>query len=181
MKIPSDSILEIDKNKIEKYLLNPSHPDGKAKADFFITNGIDLSHTEQFENFLKQKVITSEITKELTTLFGKKYIFESLIVFPNKKTHLIRSVWITGQTEKVIKFVFWLALFGTYANFIAVNRSAITGSGKMMPVAGCPTCDPVTEAIILFLLISLSIAMVIMSIIVFFGLYNNLKKSIENV
>ncbi len=71
MKIPSDSILEIDKNKIKKYLLNPGHPDGKAKADFFITNGIDFNHTEQFENLLKQQATTTEITKELTTLFGK--------------------------------------------------------------------------------------------------------------
>ncbi len=84
-------------------------------------------------------------------------------------------------SEKALKSAFWLALYGTYTNFIAVTLSAITGSGKMMPVAGGQPGDPVTEAIIAFLLISLSIAMVIMSIIVFFGLYNNLKKSIENV
>ncbi|MGE0636512.1 MAG: DUF6883 domain-containing protein [Bacteroidia bacterium] len=105
MKIPSDSILEIDKNKIQNYLLNPNHPDGKAKADFFIANGINSNTAKEFENLLKHQATTIEITKELITLFGKKYIFESRIEFPNGKLHLIRSVWITGQTEKVIKFV----------------------------------------------------------------------------
>ncbi len=105
MKLPSDTILEIAKNKLRAYLLNPNHPDGKAKADFFIANGINSETEWQFENLLKQQATQHEISKQLTTPFGIKYIFESPIVFPNEKTHVIRSVWIREATEKVIKFV----------------------------------------------------------------------------
>jgi len=105
MKLASDSIFEIDKNKIQAYLLNPNHPDGKAKADFFMANGINSDTELQLENLLKQQATQNDITTQLTTPFGIKYIFESPIEFPNGKTHIIRSVWIRSTNEKVIKFV----------------------------------------------------------------------------
>lgn len=105
MKLPSDCILEIEKNKIVNYLLNPNHPDGKVKADFFSANGINSGNAVLLEVLLKQQALNNEITKKAATIYGLKYIFESVLKFPNNKNHLIRSVWISEENEKIIKFV----------------------------------------------------------------------------
>lgn len=53
-----------------------------------------------------------------------------------------------------LKVTFWLALFGTFANFIAVLVSAITGAGKMMPLSGGREGTAFTEGFISALLIT---------------------------
>jgi len=105
MRLPSDCIFEIEKNKIENYLLNTGHPDGKAKADFFISNGINVQTAGLLEVLLKQQAGENDITRKMQTIYGVKYIFESELKFPNGKIHLIRSVWISAENEKIIKFV----------------------------------------------------------------------------
>ena len=34
-----------------------------------------------------------------------------------------------------LKALFWLTIYGSFANFVAVSVAAITGAGKMMPIA----------------------------------------------
>lgn len=73
--------------------------------------------------------------------------------------------------EKWLRINFWLAAYGSFANFLAVLIAAITGSGKMMPLAGGKEGTPVQEIVISFLLISLSLAMLAVCLIVLKGLY----------
>ncbi len=105
MRLPPDSILEIEDKKILNYLLDKNHPDGKAKAEFFYANGITQESIKELEELLKQQAKNEEVSKEQSTPFGKKFIFESPIEFPSGKTHQIRSVWLLNQSENVIKFV----------------------------------------------------------------------------
>jgi hypothetical protein len=105
MKFPPDTALEIDQRKIVEYLLNPAHPDGKAKADFFAANGLDTNNARDFEEQLKLQVVEIEPSKTLITTFGEKFVFEGLLRFPNGKSHIIRSVWIRKEKERTIKFV----------------------------------------------------------------------------
>lgn len=78
---------------------------------------------------------------------------------------------------------FWLALYGSFANFFATLIAAITGSGKLMPLAGGQEGQPIIDGIISFLLISLSIAMLVMCVIILKGLYKlfNLKGDKESI
>jgi len=64
-----------------------------------------------------------------------------------------------------------LALYGSFANYAAVLIAAITGAGAMMPIAGGVEGTPVQEAVISFLLISLSLAMVAVCVLVLVGLW----------
>lgn len=83
-------------------------------------------------------------------------------------------------SSKWLKISFNLALFGSFANFAAVIIAAITGSGRMMPIAGGKEGTPITEGIISFLLISLSLAMLLYCIIILIGLYRSLKSGAGN-
>ena len=79
--------------------------------------------------------------------------------------------------EKWLTTAFWLTIYGSFANFVAVAIAALTGAGKMMPIAGGKEGTPVIEGLISFLLISLSLAMVAVCSIVLTGLYKHIKHS----
>ena len=78
--------------------------------------------------------------------------------------------------EKWLAAAFWLTIYGSFANFVAVTIAAITGAGKMMPIAGGKEGYSVIDGLISFLLISLSVAMVTVCIIILSGLYKYIKK-----
>jgi hydroxylaminobenzene mutase len=79
--------------------------------------------------------------------------------------------------EKWLTTAFWLTIYGSFANFVAVTIAAITGAGKMMPIAGGKEGYSVIEGLISFLLISLSLAMITVCIIILSGLYRHIKQS----
>ncbi len=73
--------------------------------------------------------------------------------------------------DKWLSYTFWLTLYGSFANFVAVTIAALTGAGKMMPIAGGKEGPTVIEAIISFLLITLALAMIFVCVVVLTGLY----------
>jgi len=83
-------------------------------------------------------------------------------------------------SKKLLKATYWLTLYGTFANFITVLVAAITGAGKMMPLAKGQEKGPILEAVISFLLISLSLAMLAVCILVMAGLYRHMKHQLAN-
>ncbi|RBL89792.1 hydrogenase [Chitinophaga flava] len=80
---------------------------------------------------------------------------------------ILSSTWL--------KIIYWLVVFGTFANLVAVLIAAITGAGKMMPIAGGQPGTPWVDGIISFLLISLSLAMVAACVIILIGMYKRLR------
>ncbi|MFZ5948273.1 MAG: hydrogenase [Stygiobacter sp.] len=79
--------------------------------------------------------------------------------------------------DKWLSITFWLTLYGSFANFSAVIIAAITGAGKLMPIAGGKEGTTFIEGLISFLLITLSLAMIFICIVVLLGLYRNLKRT----
>jgi (hydroxyamino)benzene mutase len=77
--------------------------------------------------------------------------------------------------DKWLASAYWLTLYGTFANFLAVTLAAISGAGKMMPIAGGQEGSSFVEGFISFLLISLALVMIFVCLIVLTGLYRYLK------
>ena len=72
---------------------------------------------------------------------------------------------------KALKITYWLALYGTFANWFGMLVAAVFNAGKMLGVrAGGQEGPPVADAVVAFLLITLSTAMVIISVMVLVGL-----------
>lgn len=78
-------------------------------------------------------------------------------------------------SETILKITFWLTVYGTFANLIAVIIAAVTGFGKMMPIAGGQEGTTLIEGLISFLLISLALCMLAVCIIVLIGFYKHMK------
>ncbi len=89
---------------------------------------------------------------------------------------LLGLVWPKLQlAEKTLKWAYGLALFGTFVNWATTFVAAAWGAGaEMMPIAGGEFSGAVwQENIIRFGLISLSLAIVAVSVIVLWGLRGN--------
>jgi hydroxylaminobenzene mutase len=79
-------------------------------------------------------------------------------------------------SNRWLKITFWLAIYGTFANWLGILIAAIFNAGKMLNVAAEGQEGPAfAEGIVGFSLISLSIAMLIISITVMIGLYRHMK------
>jgi len=78
--------------------------------------------------------------------------------------------------DRWLSAAFWLTTYGSFANFVAVTIAAITGAGKMMPIAGGKEAASGVEGFISFLLISLALAMISVCIIVMAGLFRYIKQ-----
>lgn len=74
-------------------------------------------------------------------------------------------------SRRWLKITFWLAIYGTFMNWFGILIAAIFNGGKMLGVmAEGQEGSPLVEGFIGFSLISLSIAMVILSVTVLIGL-----------
>ena len=81
--------------------------------------------------------------------------------------------------NKWLATAFWLAFYGSFANFVAVSISAMTGAGKMMPIAGGKEGASFVEGLISFLLVSLSLAMVFVCLILLSGLIRYIRQQAD--
>lgn len=81
-------------------------------------------------------------------------------------------IWPRVQLPRLAALAtFWLAMYGTFANWLATLLAAYWGAGRMMPLAGGGHVgSTVQEAIVSNLLLSLSAAMIITCALVLYGL-----------
>lgn len=74
-------------------------------------------------------------------------------------------------SDTLLLIIFWLAVYGTFANWLATLLAAIWGAGSMMPIAanGYQTSAG-RENIVRFLLVTVGLTMASTCILVFIGL-----------
>lgn len=77
-------------------------------------------------------------------------------------------------TTRLLKLTFWLALYGSFANVIAVFLGGLTGAGRLMPLAGGLEGDQPIEGIISFQLTTLALSMLAVLVLVMVGFYKHM-------
>ncbi len=80
-------------------------------------------------------------------------------------------------SNALLKLAYLLSLYRTFANLTANIIAAVTGFGKLLPIAGGKEGTGITEGLISFLLISLSLCMITVCFIVLSGVYRHMKQS----
>ncbi|RJP96339.1 MAG: hydrogenase [Desulfobacteraceae bacterium] len=91
---------------------------------------------------------------------------------------IIGLIWHkVDLSSKWLKITFWLTIYGTFANWLGMLIAAIFNAGKMLTVAANgQEGAPLVEGIVTFLLISLSVATLTVSVTILIGLYKNMRK-----
>lgn len=81
-------------------------------------------------------------------------------------------------SKKWMTFTFWLAVYGTFANWFGMLIASIFNAGGQLTIAaqGQQGSDP-AEFIVNFLLITLTLAMLIICIAILFGLWRGRHRS----
>lgn len=79
-----------------------------------------------------------------------------------------------------LMITFWLAIYGTFANWLGILIAAIFNAGKMLGVAAQgKEGTPIAEGFVNFSLITLTIAMLIICVTVLVGLRRNTKHEVN--
>ena len=93
MPLP-DKPLFIAPNKVQDYLLNPHHPIGGAKAQFFLGIGYSRQHYQQLIADLIQHGYSGTVTEEKPSPYGTKFVVDGPLLAPNGRHYPIRTVWM---------------------------------------------------------------------------------------
>jgi hydroxylaminobenzene mutase len=85
---------------------------------------------------------------------------------------LLGLVWPRlALSPRWLAATFWIALYGTFANWAGTLLAAVWGTGRSTPIAAPGRSGTaMQEGVVDFLLISLSVAMVVVSCVVLWGL-----------
>ncbi|MBD2189604.1 DUF6883 domain-containing protein [Pseudanabaena mucicola] len=105
MKLPNYDQAIVPESKITKYLLSPTHEDGKSKEEFFTSFGFSISEWKTMANSLCLHAALHEVSEIKETTFGTKYIIEGEIKTPDSRNPYIRAVWIIEDSESIPSFV----------------------------------------------------------------------------
>lgn len=105
MKLPNLETAVVPAAKIEEYLLSQTHPDGRHKEKFFRAFGFSLDDSPALENALRQHVSDHHVAQVEPSRFGTRYVVEGIIVTPDGRSPLIRSVWFIRNEEEIPQFV----------------------------------------------------------------------------
>ena len=105
MKLPLVDRAEISETKIVTYLLSTTHRAGKSKASFFVQFGFNSSRWEELAGALKQHAKDNEITLEVQTTFGTRYVIDGLLTAPDGRRLNVRTAWFIDGDGEVPRFI----------------------------------------------------------------------------
>jgi hypothetical protein len=97
MKLPNAHLAIVEEEKITEYLLNSAHPDNGGKAAFFQKLGFNRGDWATFAEALRELADAGEVTKNVESVHGTKYIVEGRLDTPSGKSPMVRSVWIVDR------------------------------------------------------------------------------------
>jgi len=97
MNLPNAAAVEIAREKITDYLLNPQHPDGAGKAAFFAAHGFTVEEWQVLADALRRLAASCPVAKKVDSPHGTKYVVDGSLATPVGETPLVRTVWIVDQ------------------------------------------------------------------------------------
>ena len=105
MNLPNKDQIVVEREKVRDYLLSPSHPTGKGKAEFFTAMGFHREAWEVLADALRQVARDRPVTKSMTSPHGQKYIVDGELATPNGQRPLIRTVWVVDAGRETPRLV----------------------------------------------------------------------------
>jgi hypothetical protein len=92
-RMPGAPSAYVEEKKVTDYLLSLEHPDGHAKAVFFMSFGFRAEDWESLSEALLRHALENELVDEEETPFGVQYVVEGSLRTPDGRDPTVRSVW----------------------------------------------------------------------------------------
>ena len=93
MKLPNAQEAQVERRKINDYLLSLTSPDGESKARFFLGFGFRVERWQEFGEALKAQGTAFEVTGVRETDSEVRYAVDGPIATPDGRNPRIRTVW----------------------------------------------------------------------------------------
>ena len=91
--MPHSENLVVETRKLTEYLLSPTSPRGRHKADFFQRFGYTIANMTEFSEALREHGQTQQITRIIDTPHGRRYNVEGPLRSPDGRNPQVRTVW----------------------------------------------------------------------------------------
>jgi hypothetical protein len=105
LKLPNYENAVIFETKIRGYLLSTKHRDGRSKAEFFTRLGFSSDAWEDLVKALLRHAAENEVAKIEDSPFGTRYVIEGVLLAPDRRGAVVRSVWFIERGEQIPRFV----------------------------------------------------------------------------
>ena len=105
MKLPNRELAYVPISKLKDYLLSMTHAAGRTKAEFFRKFGFDETNLDLLREALIKIAHTQEVTEEVSSPYGKKYIINGTTRTSNDRIINLRTVWIIEKNQTKPRFV----------------------------------------------------------------------------
>lgn len=105
MKLPFHEHAFVPSAKLADYLLSPTHPIGKSKAQFFAAFGFDAANAAELERQLVTIAQTEDVYKTMSSPHGEKCVLRGILHATDGRQALIETVWIIESRENRPRFV----------------------------------------------------------------------------
>lgn len=105
MKLANCENAVVDQTKVTDYLLNPKHPYGASKAQFFTGFGFCIERWEEMAELLKEHGGSHEISTMRETGFGLRYSVDGELNAPDGRHPNIRTVWQMDEGTVVPRLI----------------------------------------------------------------------------
>ena len=99
MRLPNAERALVPAGKIQRYLLDVTHPRGAAKARFFIRHGFEAARPHLLRRALLHLARKGRVAETVDGAYGTKYVVDGGIEAPSGEDIRIRTVWILLRTD----------------------------------------------------------------------------------
>ncbi len=101
MLLPHRRQAYVPEEKLIGYLLNPAHPVGGSKAQFFLRFGFSAKNADALAEGLLRVARSEAVQEEKPTPYGTKYVIGGSLKTPRGPAVRLETVWIveTGQDK----------------------------------------------------------------------------------
>jgi hypothetical protein len=96
MSLPFADQAIVSQAKLVEYLLNPDHPGGRGKAQFFLRLGFRREQPDLLRQALLHMASTAEMT-ETRGMFGRKFVGAGELATPSGRTVRVLTVWMLAD------------------------------------------------------------------------------------
>ena len=105
MKLPKAEKAVVEREKIEDYLLNATHPDNGGKAGFFEGLGFRRDKWETLAQSLQAVATQAEVAHSIESPHGRKYVIVGRLESPDGRAAIVQTIWIVDTGLDVARLV----------------------------------------------------------------------------
>lgn len=105
MKLPNAQSATVPERKVTHYLLNPAHPAGGSKANFFLRFGFTVAEWRRLAEALLLHARENDVTATEQTAHGHRYVVDGPLIAADGSRLNVRSTWYINPGGSAPRFV----------------------------------------------------------------------------